>query len=155
MRDSDNFDAVVGEKGDVEVGGVFVGHLEGFRFRFPDPSAAASGRTTLMTAVNKALREALSPRVNAFCVAPDREFAIDQGGAIFWSGSVVASLLKGANIITPRVVVLPNDYLSGGQRERMHKRLVDWIDSQLAEALELVYLKNAPLEVWLVGLLTE
>ena len=146
MRDSDNFDAVVGERGDVEVGGVFVGHLEGFRF-VPDPSAAASGRTTLMTAVNKALREALSPRVNAFCVAPDREFAIDQGGAIFWSGSVVASLLKGANIITPRVVVLPNDYLSGGQRERMHKRLVDWIESQLAEALEhLVYLRNAPLE---------
>ena len=71
MRDSDNFGAVVGEKGDVAVGGVFVGHLEGFRF-VPDHSAAASGRPTLMTAVNKALREALSPRVNAFCVAPDR-----------------------------------------------------------------------------------
>ena len=45
MRDSDNFGAVVGEKGDVAVGGVFVGHLEGFRF-VPDHSAAASGRPT-------------------------------------------------------------------------------------------------------------
>ena len=146
MKDNDNFFAVVGDEGDVAVGGVFVGHLEGFRF-VPDPSAAASGRRTLLTATNKALRSALYTRVNAFCVAPDKDFTIDQGGTISWSGAAVANLVKGTNIVSPHVVVPASDYLSSDQRERMHKRLTNWIDSQLANVLErLIVLRNAPLE---------
>jgi len=146
MKDGDDYTAVVGKDGDVWVGGEFVGHLEGFRF-VPDSSAAASGRQTLMSAANKALRGEIDARVDALCGAPDAVFSIDGAGAIAWSGATIARLEKGADIVSPNVAVLPSDYLSAEQRERMRKRLLAWVNAQLEDALErLIALKGATLD---------
>ena len=146
MKDDDDYSAVVGSDGDVSVGGEFVGHLEGFRF-VPDASAAASGRQALLSAANKALRGEIDARVDALCAAPDTVFNVDETGAISWSGAPVARLEKGADIVSPGVAVLPSDYLSADQRERMRKRLLAWVTAQLEDALERLYaLRGATLD---------
>ncbi len=145
MKDRDDLMAAVGADGDVTVEGEFVGHIDGFRFT-PDPDSAAEGRRALMAAANKALRSEIDSRVDALCGAPDAAFSRDAGGAIAWQGAFVARLTKGADIVSPAVTVSQSDYLTAEQRERIRRRLVDWVNAQLAEALErLMTLRNADL----------
>ncbi|MEE2996801.1 MAG: helicase-related protein [Pseudomonadota bacterium] len=152
MKDGDDYTAVVGSDGDVDVGGEFVGHLEGFRF-VPDSGVAASGRQALLSAANKALRGEIDARINALCGAPDTAFSVDEDGVIIWSGAMVARLEKGAGIISPQVFVLPNDYLSVGQRERLRNRLINWVEAQITEVLErLIALGEAKLDGMARGL---
>ena len=145
MKDKDDLLAVVGADSDVVVEGEFVGHLDGFRF-IPDENSAAEGRRALMAAANKALRSEIDARVDAFCSAPDTVFAIDYTGTLSWAGAMVAKLEKGPDIVSPGIVVMPSDYLSAEQRERMRKRLVAWTAAQIEDALErLMTLRQADL----------
>jgi ATP-dependent RNA helicase SUPV3L1/SUV3 len=145
MKDRDDLLAVVGADSDVVVEGEFVGHIDGFRF-IPDENSAAEGRRALMAAANKALRSEIDARVDALCTAPDTVFAVDHTGTLSWAGASVAKLEKGADIISPGVAVMPSDYLSAEQRERMRKRLVAWTAAQIEDALErLMTLRQADL----------
>ncbi|MAI49031.1 MAG: disulfide oxidoreductase [Rhodospirillaceae bacterium] len=145
MKDRDNLMAVVGADGDVVVEGEFVGHLEGFRFT-PDANSAAEGRQALLTAANKALSSEIDARVEALCCAPDTVFTIEDSGRIFWAGASTARLKKGFDIVSPGIAVMPSDYLSAEQRERIRIRLSTWLDLQLENALErLMMLRKAEL----------
>ncbi len=146
MKDADDYTSMVSPEGDVSVGGEFIGYLEGFRF-VPDPNSTASSRQTLLSAANKALRGEIESRIDTFCGAPDSAFSIEETGAIRWSGAMVARLEKGADIVSPGIVVLARDYLSVEQRERLRRRLAIWVDTQLADALgRLIPLRSATLE---------
>ena len=63
-----------------------------------------------------------------------------------WQGAPVARLLPGRSPLEPRIEVLPNDFLDGAQRERIAKRLSDWLAHQVARLLApLAALREAPL----------
>lgn len=146
MKDRDDLFAVVGKDGDVAVEGEFVGHVDGFRF-IPDANTAADGKRALMAAANKALRTEMDGRVDELCAALDGAFSRDETGALFWNGSLVGRLAKGADIVSPAVTVLQSDYLSADQRERIRIRLTQWVTAQLELSLDrLMTLRNATLD---------
>ena len=145
MKDRDDLYAVIGADDDVTVDGEFVGHIDGFRFA-PDASTAADERRAMMAAANRVLRTEMDARVDALCAAPDTVFSHTADGALVWAGAAVARLAKGSDIVSPAVNVIPSDYLSADQRERIRIRLIAWLTAQIGQSLErLMTLRTADL----------
>jgi ATP-dependent RNA helicase SUPV3L1/SUV3 len=123
----------VTSEGDVLVEGQFAGRLEGFRF-VADPSARDSARA-LISAANRAVRRDVGERVRRFNAAQDSVFALDPQGAILWHGQAVARLTAGDTALSPRVEPLSSELLDAPQREKVRKRLSDWLAAHLRARL--------------------
>jgi len=116
--------ASVSRTGEVKVEGHYVGRIEGFRFR-PDTSATDEAARTLLAAANRVLRTEIAARAGALAAAPLEEFALTAEGRLLWREGVVGQLVAGEHVLQPRVDVLPAEFLDGGHRESVRRRLGD------------------------------
>ncbi len=135
--DEDLLSAVTRE-GTVVVEGHAVGHVEGFTFH-PDPEATGIGRQAVLRAARRALAGEIPRRVAALEAEGDDAFAfIESGpgaGRVAWRGAEVARLAPGPDALRPLVLVPGGDFLDGAQRERIRRRLADWLAGQVARLL--------------------
>jgi ATP-dependent RNA helicase SUPV3L1/SUV3 len=121
----------IGEDGEVAVQGLRAGVLEGFHFR-----AETSDRSrALQAAANRALRTLVPGRVQALEAEAHAAFALDARAEVLWRGAVVARLLAGESALAPRVEVLATDLLDAPLRERVRRRLAEWLDRHLQTSL--------------------
>jgi ATP-dependent RNA helicase SUPV3L1/SUV3 len=116
--------ASVSRIGEVKVEGHYVGRIEGFRFR-PDSSATDEAARTLLAAANRVLRTEIAARAGALAAAPLEEFALTAEGMLLWREGAVARLVAGDHVLQPRIDVLPAEFLDGGHREAVRRRLGD------------------------------
>jgi ATP-dependent RNA helicase SUPV3L1/SUV3 len=123
----------VGESGDVVVQGLRVGRLEGFRF-VPD-AEVRDGSRAVLAAANRALRGDREGLVAAFVASPDGDFTLRAEGRIAWRGADVARLGPGDAVLSPRVDPVPSDLLDPPRRERVRRRVADWVEGHLARVL--------------------
>jgi ATP-dependent RNA helicase SUPV3L1/SUV3 len=123
----------VGEDGEVAVQGLRAGALEGFRFR-PDREAGEGSRA-LLAAANRALRTLMRERVQELEGGGETAFALAPGALLLWRGAPVARLVAGDSALTPRVEVLGTDLLDPPLRERVRRRLAEWLERHLRAAL--------------------
>ncbi|MGH7034100.1 MAG: helicase-related protein, partial [Stellaceae bacterium] len=114
--------ASVSRDGEVKVEGHPVGRLAGFRF-IPDGGAGSEAAKTLLTAANRVLRGEIDTRARSLAAAADSEFRLDRNGTFLWRGGAVGRLAAGDSTIEPRVEALPNNFLEGGLREIVRRRL--------------------------------
>ena len=134
LREKDKLLAGLSEDGKITVEGEHVGRLDGLRFVPADEEVAASPR--LMSAANRAVREAIGPRIAALAGSEDQAFSLDRVGAqIVWQGAPVVKLTAGADILHPLVEVLPSDLLNVPLRKDMRVRLQCWLDATLGAEL--------------------
>ncbi|MCC7016997.1 MAG: disulfide oxidoreductase [Rhodospirillales bacterium] len=132
LRDSRAFIAAVARGGRVTVEGETVGRLEGFRFvadagsETGDPRRGAAEKT-IAGAVLRALRGEAAARVRALEQAADGVFAFGPGGGILWQGAPVARLQPGPTPFAPQVAVIGSELLEGGEKERIRRRLAEWM----------------------------
>ena len=133
-RRRDDLSAVVSEDGEVAVEGEFVGRLDGFCF-FADSGAVGQEGRALRAAAGRALRSEIESRLRALLGAADADFAVRPDGELVWSGSVVGRLAGGADILTPEIRVRTGEHLTSGQRDRIERRLSDWLQARLAADL--------------------
>ncbi len=130
--------ASVSAAGEVKVEGHFVGRLDGFRFR-PDLSASGDSAKTLLVAAQRVLRGEIARRVARLTAAPDDAFALDDRGAIAWSGGTVGHLTAGAHALQPRVEALASDYFEGDHRETVRRRLAAFAAAHLRRRLDALF----------------
>lgn len=124
LKDKADLTAHIEDTGEVMVEGEAVGHIEGFRF-IPDATGTREGAKTLMSAARIALRAEVAARVAA--LERDEDFALSDGGRIAWRGAAVARLKPDKDILAPQIEVLANDLLEPQQRERVRRKISQWL----------------------------
>ncbi len=111
--------------------GIPAGRLSGFQFE-PLPGAASHA---LRAAANRALRAGIDARVAELCDSDDAAFALTAAGAILWRGAKVGRLLPGDRLLTPQAEALASDLLDPPRRERVRRRLSEWVAAHLGRVL--------------------
>ena len=144
LREKDKLLAGLSSDGTITVESEEVGRLDGFRFVPADEEIAASPR--LMAAANRAVREAIGPRIAALAGSPDEALTLDRANAqIIWQQAPVARIVAGPDMLSPSVEVLPSELLDAPLREELRVRLQGWVDATLgAELAPLLALSASP-----------
>jgi ATP-dependent RNA helicase SUPV3L1/SUV3 len=135
LAQSDPADLVteVTDSGEVLVQGLRAGVLLGFAF-VPDASLR-NGARGLVAAANRALRAGLRERVQAFADEDDEGLSLTSSGQVLWRGAAVARLLPGDRALDPQVDPLPSDLLDPPLREKVRRRLAEWLARHLEGTL--------------------
>jgi ATP-dependent RNA helicase SUPV3L1/SUV3 len=123
----------VTDTGEVLVQGLRAGVLQGFAF-VPDASLR-DGARGLVAAANRSLRAGIRDRVQAFVDEDDSAFTLASSGQILWRGTAVARLLPGERLLDPQIDPLPTDLLDPPLREKIRRRLADWLARHLNAGL--------------------
>ncbi len=158
MRGSDSLNAAFGETGEVFIEGHAVGRMSGFRFLPDDPEAESKA---ISSAAQKVLGSEIGRRVAALEQDGDDAFRLNldgtlessvesgvvaEAGWICWRDAPVASLTASDNVLKPGLQILHGKILSGPQRERVRRRLADWLERRIARgAAPLLKLREAKL----------
>jgi ATP-dependent RNA helicase SUPV3L1/SUV3 len=126
----------VTESGEVLVQGLRAGLLQGFAF-VPEASLR-NGARGLVAVANRALRAGMRERVQALVDDDDRAFALTASGQILWRGTAVARVLPGDRVLDPQVDPMPSDLLEPALREKVRRRLAEWLSRHLEATLGLL-----------------
>ncbi|MEO8360286.1 MAG: helicase-related protein [Vicinamibacteria bacterium] len=115
------------EDGTLLLQGIPAGRLVGFQFE-PLPGEASRA---LRAAANRALRAQIDRRVTDLCEADDTEFTLTVSGSILWRGAPVGRLLPGDRVLSPQSEALASELLDPPRRERVRRRLADWVGAHI------------------------
>lgn len=89
-----------------------------------------------MNAASKALRREISDRVDAITAETDDAFALDDDGNVLWRGEPVASITAGPRPWQPSVDVPFDDMLEGDARDKVKRRIAEWLKTHVARVLK-------------------
>ncbi len=127
--------AAIKDNGVVVVEGESVGRLDGLDFR-PDDAEAWRQDRILRAAVRRSLAKPVSARIAAIARAPDDAFTLDDDNMLLWRGAALARLAPGDSLLTPAVEVIASlELVDGGGREKLRRRLQDWLGAKLDQWL--------------------
>jgi len=154
MKETPDLLAAVKADGDVVVEGHYVGRISGFRFS-PDAEASNAEEAVAAKAIEQAAAKVLRQEVNARArklgAATDDAFTLETANGhptstVLWQGDPVGRLAKGAQVLRPKVDPLVGDLVDAPVRERIGRRLRDWVSAQISSVLAPLYrLENTEL----------
>jgi ATP-dependent RNA helicase SUPV3L1/SUV3 len=127
--------SAVARTGAVLVEGQHVGHLTGFRFQ-PDETTGAAEAKAVLAAAARALKTEIRARVEELCRDGDESFAFAPDGQVLWRQQPVARLTAGPEMLRPHVEPLASDLLEPAARDRVRRRLGEWLAAALAVAFQ-------------------
>ena len=133
LRDEEYLELSLDDSGAVALGGEHVGKLEGFRFA-PDPRAEGIHGRTLRAAALKGLEGEIERRARALATAKDADITLSEHARLWWSGAVVAKLVKGAHPLMPQIELAADDILKNGSRDLV-ARLEAWLTARIMRLL--------------------
>jgi ATP-dependent RNA helicase SUPV3L1/SUV3 len=133
--------AAVSKSGEVLIEGACVGRLEGLRF-IPDAVDGVEPRM-LIAAASRVLRGEVAARARRLATDADEGFAIGVGGELLWRGEVVGLMATGESLLTPRAEPLASDFLEGEGRERVRRRLQEFLRNEIERRLEPLFAAQA------------
>jgi ATP-dependent RNA helicase SUPV3L1/SUV3 len=123
----------VSKSGEVLIEGAYVGRLEGLSF-VPDSVDGVETRV-LVAAASRVLRGEVASRLRLLAADPDGAFAIGPGGDLSWRGGCVGRMAAGEHLLTPRAQVLGGDFVEGEAREKVRRRLQEFIRNEIERRL--------------------
>lgn len=131
----------VARDGIVIIEGEAVGKVEGFCFvphaTLADdaPGAKRSAARVANAAAHRILRAEMAQRVRRLEADDEKAYALSIDAQIVWRNAPVARLVAGHDILHPRVEPIGGDFLEPDLRERVRRRLVDWLRAHLERHL--------------------
>jgi ATP-dependent RNA helicase SUPV3L1/SUV3 len=134
LRENAMLEAEITATGQVMVEGHHVGSLLGFCFT-ADPSAAGEQAKTLNAAAQKALATEIEARARRVHEAVDDAFVLANDGLIRWLGEPVGRITGGDHLLKPRVKLIADETLTGGQLEQVQARLDLWLAQHVKKLL--------------------
>ena len=136
LRENAMLESEVNDAGDVIVEGQHVGALHGFRFHADASGGDPRDQKALRAAAAKALVKEIEKRAERLSAAPDSAFALGSDGAVRWQGAVVAKLSPTDDTLKPAAVLLADDMLAAGARERVQGRITQWVAAHVEGLLK-------------------
>jgi ATP-dependent RNA helicase SUPV3L1/SUV3 len=128
-------EAEITTAGDVLVEGQHVGRLAGFRFE-ADTTAEGTDIKALRSAAAKALAGEIAERAEKVATSPNGDFVLASDGTLRWRGGVIARIADGDSVLKPRFILLADDALSSGPRERVQARIDLWLANRIETLLK-------------------
>src|SRR6202045_4821861 len=125
--------AAVSNAGEVLVEGAYVGRIDGLRF-VPDSVDGVEMRM-LIAAASRVLRSEVAARIRLLSADADDAFAIDEAGELRWRGAVVGRMVAGEKLMTPRVEPSAADFIEGEAREKVRRRLQEFLRHEIERRL--------------------
>lgn len=126
LKENATMDAEIGPSGDVVVEGHHVGKLDGFRFT-ADQSAQGEDAKAIRTAAQKALAAEFEARAGRIAAAPNGDFALGMDGYLRWLGAPVATLSADEDWLSPSLILLADEQLTGPALEQVRTRLARFV----------------------------
>ena len=133
--------AAVSKTGEVRVEGAFVGRIDGLRF-VPDAIDGVETRM-LIAAARRVVRSEVAARVRQLAADADDAFAIGADGALRWRGGAVGRLVSGERMLTPRIDPLTGDFIEGEAREKVRRRLQEFLRNEIERRLAPLFAARA------------
>jgi ATP-dependent RNA helicase SUPV3L1/SUV3 len=81
------------------------------------------------------LRGDVTARARALATDPDDAFTIAAGAELRWRGAVVGRIVSGDHLLTPRAEPLADDFVEGEPREKVRRRLQEFLRSEIERRL--------------------
>jgi ATP-dependent RNA helicase SUPV3L1/SUV3 len=137
--------AAVSKGGELLVEGTHVGRIQGLRF-VPDSVDGVDMRM-LIAAASRVLRGEVSARARLLSADADDAFGISAGGELRWRGAPVGRMTAGEGLLTPKVEPFAGDFIEGDAREKVRRRLQEFLRNEVERQLpELFAARALPLE---------
>src|ERR1700720_2057339 len=125
--------AAVSNAGEVLVEGAYAGRIEGLRF-VPDSVDGVEMRM-LFAAPSRLFRSEVAARIRLLATDADDAFAIGADGGLRWRGAVVGRMVAGEKLMTPRVEPSAADFIEGEAREKVRRRLQEFLRHEIERRL--------------------
>ncbi len=133
--------AAISKSGEVLVEGAYIGRLEGLRFA-PDSVDGVEARM-LISAASRVLRGEVAARARRLALDSDDTFAIGVGGELRWRGGQVGRMVAGEQVLTPRAEPLAGDSIEGEAREKVRRRLQEFLSGEIERRLAPLFAAQA------------
>ena len=141
LKEFNNLEAIVRIDGKVFVEGEEVGTLNGFNF-MPTLSDGENA-APILTAARKTLPKEISRRVKELLMSDNAAFKFDNDGNILWQSNIVASLVNGENIYSPKININSSELLSDEQIKQIQLRIIEAVEGNIKSILsEAINLKD-------------
>ena len=134
LRDKHMVSPEVNDRGEVSLEGHLIGSIEGFRFTLARSEDGDS--KSLRAAASQVVAPEILKRAERLAGSPNEEFVLATDGTVRWRGEVVANLAEGEQLLTPRLLVLADESLTGPELERVQDRLNLWLRHTINTQLE-------------------
>jgi ATP-dependent RNA helicase SUPV3L1/SUV3 len=145
LRDRSMATPEINDRGEISLEGHLIGSIEGFRFTLArSEEGDAKG---LRNAAGQVVAPEIAKRAERLAGAPNEEFLLSTDGYLRWRGEVVANLAEGETLLAPRLIVLADDSLSGGELERVQDRLNLWLRHAINTQLESIIALSEPADL--------
>ncbi|MTH96915.1 helicase-related protein [Roseibium sp. RKSG952] len=143
LRENAMLEAEITASGDVLVEGQHIGNLLGFRFA-PDAQAEGTDTKALRAAAQKALATEIESRADKLSRSENSDFILTSEASIRWRGEAVAKLVAGDDVLSPSVILLADEQLTGPARDKVQDRVDLWVKAHLETLLKPLFdLKTA------------
>jgi ATP-dependent RNA helicase SUPV3L1/SUV3 len=143
MRDKNTLYADIEKSGQIYVEKHYVGKLEGFHFTPDSASAGVHGKAARHAAA-KVLAVELSERAGRLCGDKDEHLSLSRTGAVSWRNQEIGRIEPGDAPLQPNFVLTADEHLNAQDRERIVKRVNDWLTAHIAARIKpLVELSKA------------
>ncbi len=135
LNDKDELVAEVSDDGTIQVEGHFVGKLQGFRF-IPDTTSTDAQGKAARSAASQIVAKEMGMRARRVASAQVAALKLTRRGRIEWRGEELARLEKSEDPLKPTIQLICDESLSGPDKERVQKRLEEWLQGQVDERLK-------------------
>lgn len=146
LRDKHMVSPEITETGELTIEGHVIGTIEGFRFTLSRLDGQADSKNLRATA-HSVIAPEIAKRADRLAGAPNEEFVLTTDGVIRWRGEVVAELGEGPTLLSPRVIILADEALSGPELEKVEDRLSLWLRHHINTQLEQIIALSEPAEL--------
>jgi ATP-dependent RNA helicase SUPV3L1/SUV3 len=133
--------AAVSKAGEVLVEGAYVGRVDGLCF-VPDSVDGVEMRM-LIAVASRVLRGEIAARTRLLAADADDAFAIGADGELRWRGAVVGRMLAGEKLAAPRAEPLAGDFLEGEARDKVRRRLQEFLRNDIERRLASLFAAQA------------
>ena len=141
LKEFNNLEAIVRIDGKVFVEGEEVGTLNGFNF-IPTLSDGENA-APILTAARKTLPKEISRRVKELLMSDNAAFKFDNEGNILWQSNIVAHLVNGESIYSPKININSSELLSDEQIKQIQLRIIEAVEGNIKSILsEAINLKD-------------
>jgi ATP-dependent RNA helicase SUPV3L1/SUV3 len=97
----------------------------------------------LIAAASRVLRGEIAARTRLLAADADDAFAIGADGELRWRGAVVGRMLAGEKLVTPRAEPLAGDFLEGEARDKVRRRLQEFLRNDIERRLASLFAAQA------------
>lgn len=145
LRDKHMVSPEINDRGEVSLEGHLIGSIEGFRFTLARSEGGdAKG---VAAAAAQVVAPEIMKRAERVAGAPNEELVLSTDGYVRWRGQVIANLVEGEQLFTPRLIILADESLTGPDLERVQDRLNLWLRHLVNTQLESVLSLEAPADL--------